>query len=50
MKKDRKNMTIVRYGNSQPAPEVTFVLLAIKTTHLDIGYIAGGIITHLDIY
>ena len=24
MKKDRKNMTIVRYGNSQPAPEVTF--------------------------
>ena len=24
MKKDRKNMTIVRYGNSQPAPELTF--------------------------
>ena len=24
MKKDRKNMTIVRYGNSQDAPELTF--------------------------
>ena len=24
LKKDRKNMTIVRYGNSQPAPELTF--------------------------
>ena len=23
MKKDRKNMTIVRYGNSQDAPELT---------------------------
>tara|TARA_R100000426_G_C4754360_1_gene84636 strand:- start:78 stop:338 length:261 start_codon:yes stop_codon:yes gene_type:complete len=22
--KNRKNMTIVRYGNSQPAPELTF--------------------------
>ena len=24
MKKDRKNMTIVRYGNCQDAPELTF--------------------------
>ena len=24
MKRDRKNMTIVRYGNSQEAPELTF--------------------------
>ena len=24
MKKDRKDMTIVRYGNSQAAPELTF--------------------------
>ena len=24
MKRDRKNMTIVRYGNMQDAPELTF--------------------------
>ena len=24
MKKDRKNMTIVRYGNSQDAPTLTY--------------------------
>ena len=28
MKKDRKNMTIVRYGNLQAAPELTFKCFA----------------------
>jgi len=34
MKKDRKNMTIVRYGNSQDAPELTFKSFADLRKHL----------------
>ena len=34
MKKDRKNMTIVRYGNMQEAPELTFKTFKDLREHL----------------
>ena len=41
MKKDRKNMTIVRYGNCQDAPELTFKSFADLRESLIVQNISG---------